>query len=1059
MPKREDIKKVLVIGSGPIVIGQAAEFDYSGTQAAMSLKEEGYEVVLVNSNPATIMTDTEMADKVYIEPLSLEFLERILRKERPDAIVPTLGGQTGLNMAKDLSEAGILAELNIELLGTKLSAIQEAEDREEFKDLMDRLNEPVPESTIATTVEEAVAFADEHGYPVIVRPAYTLGGTGGGIANDHAQLVEISANGLELSPVTQVLIERSIAGFKEIEFEVMRDAADNALIVASMENFDPVGIHTGDSIVVAPVQTLADRELQMMRDAALKIIRALKIEGGVNIQMALDPESFKYYIIEVNPRVSRSSALASKATGYPIAKMAAKIAVGLTLDEIINPVTGTTMAEFEPALDYVIVKIPRWPFDKFASADRRLGTQMKATGEVMAIGRNIEEAMNKAVRSLEIGATGLNDITFDNTTDADLLDALMPARDDRLFMIADLFRRGVSIDDIHNRTKIDYFFLDKVLHLVELEQALKQNVGDADTLELAKRNGFADKTIAGFWGKTVAEVREMRRTMGLQPVYKMVDTVAAEFESQTPYYYSTYEQQNESVVTDKESVLVLGSGPIRIGQGVEFDYATVHAVKAIQAAGYEAIIMNSNPETVSTDFSVSDKLYFEPLILEDVMNVIDLEQPKGVVVQFGGQTAINLAAPLAEHGVQILGTTVADLDRAEDREEFDQVIKQLGLPQPVGKTATTVAGALAAADEVGYPVLVRPSYVLGGRAMEIVTNPDELTDYMGRAVQVSNDHPVLIDSYLMGSEAEVDVLSDGETVIIPGVMEHIERAGVHSGDSMSVYPAQTLSQKVKDEMVAASIDLAKAMNTVGLMNVQFVIHEDTAYVIEVNPRASRTVPFISKVTHLKLAQLATRVMLGERLADMGFETGVIPEPKTVHVKAPIFSFTKLPDVDSLLGPEMKSTGEVMGSDSTFEKALYKAFVASNVKVPTFGNVLFTVADEDKGEARALARRFDDLGFQLVATAGTGAFFAQNGLRVDVLDKISETDNNAVTAMRDGKLQIVVNTTRQDGTTMSDGRLIRNAAIENAVPLFTAFDTVAALLSVLESQSFAVTPMD
>ncbi|KRN77677.1 carbamoyl-phosphate synthase large subunit [Weissella minor] len=1058
MPKREDIQKILVIGSGPIVIGQAAEFDYSGTQAAMSLKEEGYEVVLVNSNPATIMTDTEMADKVYIEPLTLEFLERILRKERPDAIVPTLGGQTGLNMAKDLAEAGVLDELSIELLGTKLSAIEEAEDREEFKDLMERLNEPVPESTIATTVQEALDFADTHSYPVIVRPAYTLGGTGGGIANNYNELLEIAENGLELSPVTQVLIERSIAGFKEIEFEVMRDADDNALIVASMENFDPVGVHTGDSIVMAPVQTLSDREYQMMRDAALKIIRALNIEGGVNIQMALDPKSYKYYIIEVNPRVSRSSALASKATGYPIAKMAAKIAVGLTLDEITNPVTGTTMAEFEPALDYVIVKIPRWPFDKFVTADRRLGTQMKATGEVMAIGRNIEEAMNKAVRSLEIGVTGLDDMRFEGTTDADLLDALMPARDDRLFMVAELLRRGVTPEAIHDRTQIDLFFLDKLLHIIEIEQALQANVGDIETLELAKKNGFADRTVAGLWGKTEHEVKELRDQNNLQPVYKMVDTVAAEFESQTPYYYSSYEQVNESAKTDRESVLVLGSGPIRIGQGVEFDYATVHAVKAIQAAGYEAIIMNSNPETVSTDFSVSDKLYFEPLTLEDVLNVIELEQPKGVVVQFGGQTAINLAAPLEQHGVHILGTSVADLDRAEDREEFDQVIKTLQLPQPVGKTATTVPGALAAAEEIGYPVLVRPSYVLGGRAMEIVSNSDELADYMGRAVQVSNDHPVLIDSYLVGQEAEVDVLSDGETAVIPGIMEHVERAGVHSGDSMSVYPSQSLSQKVKDEMTAASIALAKAMNTVGLMNVQFVIHDNTAYVIEVNPRASRTVPFISKVTHLKLAQLATRVMLGETLADMGFETGLIPESDEVHVKAPIFSFTKLPMVDSLLGPEMKSTGEVMGSDRTYEKALYKAFEASNIKIPEFGTVLLTVADNDKEEALALAKRFDRLGFMLVTTEGTGKFFAENDLRVEIVDKISESENNAVTALRDGRLQIAINTTQADELAESDGRKIRNTAIENAIPLFTNLDTVSALLRVLEGRSFDVEAM-
>ncbi|MDF7626606.1 carbamoyl-phosphate synthase large subunit [Lactobacillaceae bacterium L1_55_11] len=1056
MPKRQDIHKILVIGSGPIVIGQAAEFDYSGTQAALSLKEEGYSVVLVNSNPATIMTDSEIADKVYIEPLSLDFLEQILRKERPDAILPTLGGQTGLNLAKDLSEAGILDELHIELLGTKLSAIEEAEDREEFKELMERLHEPIPESVIATHLDEALEFADQYGYPVIVRPAYTLGGTGGGIAHNHQELAEIASNGLELSPVTQVLIERSIAGFKEIEFEVMRDAHDNALVVASMENFDPVGIHTGDSIVTAPVQTLSDREVQMMRDAALKIIRALKIEGGVNIQMALDPKSYNYYIIEVNPRVSRSSALASKATGYPIAKVSAKIAVGLTLDEIINPVTGTTKAEFEPALDYVVVKIPRWPFDKFVTADRHLGTQMKATGEVMAIGRNFEEGLLKAVRSLEIGVIGLDDMTFPDWSTEDLLDSLMPARDDRLFMLAELLRRGESIETLHKITKIDEFFLDKVAHLVEIEQDLKDHVGDADYLDYAKKNGFADQTIAKLWGwQSAQDVREFRKGQGITPVYKMVDTVAAEFESQTPYYYSTYEQENESIVSDRPSVLVLGSGPIRIGQGVEFDYATVHAVEAIQAAGYEAIIMNSNPETVSTDFSISDKLYFEPLTLEDVLNVTDLEKPMGVVVQFGGQTAINLAEPLAENGIKILGTSVENLNRAEDREAFDQVIKELNLPQPKGMTATTVDGALEAAQKIGYPVLIRPSYVLGGRAMEIVVDDHELKDYMQRAVKVSHDHPVLIDSYLIGQEAEVDVLSDGQTAVIPGIMEHIERAGIHSGDSMSVYPPQYLSEKVRKEIVDASINLAKALGTVGLMNVQFVIHEDKAYVIEVNPRASRTVPFISKVTHIPLAQLATRVMLGEKLADLGYKTGLAPEDDKVHVKAPIFSFTKLPAVDSLLGPEMKSTGEVMGSDTTLPKALYKAFIASNIQVPQYGNVLFTVADGDKEEALQLAQRFNDLGFSLYATAGTGQYLIDHGLPVEILDKIDESDNNPLQALRDQKLQVVVNTTQVDDRAEEDGQRIRAAAIENGVPLFTALDTVKAFLDVLESRSFTV----
>ncbi|CAH0417252.1 carbamoyl-phosphate synthase large subunit [Periweissella fabaria] len=1054
MPKRTDIKKILVIGSGPIVIGQAAEFDYSGAQACISLREEGYEVILINSNPATIMTDVEIADKVFIEPITLDFVSKIIRQELPDAILPTLGGQTGLNMAKQLSESGILAEFDVELLGTKLEAIEEAEDREEFKMLMERLNEPVPESTIAVTTQEALDFANEIGYPVVVRPAYTLGGFGGGFANNEQELAETAANGLELSPVTQVLIEKSIAGYKEIEFEVMRDAVDNALIVASMENFDPVGVHTGDSIVVSPVQTLSDREYQMMRDVALKIIRALKIEGGVNIQMALNPLSMQYYIIEVNPRVSRSSALASKATGYPIAKMAAKIAVGLNLDEITNPVTGTTLAEFEPALDYVVAKIPRWPFDKFTAADRSLGTQMKATGEVMAIGRNMEEALLKAVRSLEIGVIHGNELKYADFSDQELKDALVPARDDRLFMLFELIRRGVTIEEIHDITKIDIWFLDKLLHIVEIE-ALLVNDQSVAALTLAKKNGFSDEAIAGFWNKTAKEVRDIRKAEKVQPVYKMVDTVAAEFKSKTPYYYGTYEQENDVIVNDKPSVLVLGSGPIRIGQGVEFDYATVHSVRAIQDAGYEAIIMNSNPETVSTDFSISDKLYFEPLTIEDVLNVIDLEQPIGVVVQFGGQTAINLAKPLVENGVKVLGTSVEALDRAEDRELFDQVIKKLDLPQPVGATATTVEHAVEVAQQIGYPVLVRPSYVLGGRAMEIVASDDDLRDYMQRAVQVSNEHPVLIDSYLVGSEAEVDVISDGETVVIPGILEHIERAGVHSGDSMGVYPPQTMSANVKDQIIKASIALAKELQTFGLMNIQFVIHDDVAYVIEVNPRASRTVPFMSKVTKIPMAQIASKIMLGTKLADLGFETGLYPETEGVHVKAPIFSFNKLPMVDSTLGPEMKSTGEVMGSDVTFPKALYKAFLAANVSVPKHGNIMFTVADADKQEAMGLAKRFRALGFQIYATQNTANVFEDGGVKTRVMGKLTESDNNAVSALKDRKLQIVVNTMDNSRRTTNDGAEIREAAIENAVPLFTSLDTVAAFLDVLEDQALSL----
>ncbi len=1058
MPKRADIKKILVIGSGPIIIGQAAEFDYSGTQASLSLREEGYSVVLVNSNPATIMTDTEIADQVYIEPLTLPFIKRILRKERPDALLATIGGQTALNLAKELAEDGILEELKIELLGTKLKAIEAAEDREKFKQLMEALKEPVPESRIARTLEQAVHFADQIGYPIIVRPAYTLGGTGGEIVENSEQLTEVAKNGLELSPVTQVLIEKSIAGYKEIEFEVMRDGNDNALIVASMENFDPVGIHTVDSIVVSPVQTLSDREYQMLRDAALKIIRALKIEGGVNIQLALDPDSLRYYIIEVNPRVSRSSALASKATGYPIAKMAAKIAIGLTLDEIVNPVTGTTKAEFEPALDYVAVKIPRWPFDKFAEADRELGTQMKATGEVMAIGRNFETALMKAIRSLEIGTFALDDLTYSDLSNQDLLNRLMPATDERLFMVADLLRRGITIGQIHEKSQIDEFFLDKILHLIEIEKELKMHVLDFKILKIAKENGFPDVTIARYWQLEEKELRHLRKKEDLFPVYKMVDTVAGEFSSKTPYYYSTYELENESLKEKRPSVLVVGSGPIRIGQGVEFDYATVHCVKAIQKAGYKAIVINSNPETVSTDFSVSDKLYFEPLTLEDVLNVIDLEKPIGVVVQFGGQTAINLAGRLENNGVKLLGTSLKDINRSEDREDFNQVIKKLDLSQPFGKTATFTQ-ALSVAEEVGYPLLIRPSYVLGGRAMEIVTNRQDLSDYMKRAVKVSLKHPVLIDSYLTGREAEIDLLSDGQTIIVPGIMEHIERAGVHSGDSMSVYPSQYLDQNVQEQMLDAAFKLAKELHTIGLMNVQFVIHEQQAYVIEVNPRASRTLPFISKATDLPLAQLATRVMLGEKLADLGFKSGLMAPKKLVYVKAPVFSFNKLPKVDSSLGPEMKSTCEVMGVDRSLAKVLYKAFVAAGFKVREHGNVLFTIADRDKKEALTLAKRFDELGYVLWATAGTSSFLHENHLPVRQLGKISEDQLNPVTAMRQGKLQIVINRLKTDEPLESDGRAIRAAAIENGVPLFTSLDTVAAFLQVLESRSFNVSAIN
>ena len=932
MPKRKDIHKIMVIGSGPIVIGQAAEFDYAGTQACLALKEEGYQVVLVNSNPATIMTDKEIADKVYIEPLTIEFVSRILRKERPDALLPTLGGQTGLNMAMQLSKAGILDELGIELLGTKLSAIDQAEDRDQFKQLMEELGQPIPESEIVTSVEEAVAFAQTIGYPVIVRPAFTLGGTGGGMCANENELREIAESGLKLSPVTQCLIERSIAGFKEIEYEVMRDSADNALVVCNMENFDPVGIHTGDSIVFAPTQTLSDSEHQILRDASLNIIRALKIEGGCNVQLALDPHSFNYYVIEVNPRVSRSSALASKATGYPIAKLAAKIAVGLTLDEMINPVTGTTYAMFEPALDYVVAKIPRFPFDKFEQGERRLGTQMKATGEVMAIGRNIEESLLKACRSLEIGVHHNEMSTLTAVSDDQLMAKIVKAQDDRLFYLSEALRRGYTIEELASLTKIDLFFLDKLLHIIELEHELKAVPDDLDKLKKAKRYGFSDLKIAELWQVDETHVRELRLVNGIVPVYKMVDTCAAEFDAKTPYFYSTYEWQNESTLSDKESVLVLGSGPIRIGQGVEFDYATVHSVKAIQEAGYEAIIMNSNPETVSTDFSVSDKLYFEPLTFEDVMNVIDLEQPKGVVVQFGGQTAINLAQALSKAGVTILGTQVDDLDRAENRDQFEKTLKALGIPQPPGQTATNEAEALAAASHIGFPVLVRPSYVLGGRAMEIVENAEDLQRYMKTAVKASPEHPVLIDSYIVGKECEVDAISDGELVLIPGIMEHIERAGVHSGDSMAVYPPQGLSKQIQETITDYTRRLAIGLNCIGMMNIQFVIKDEQVYVIEVNPRASRTVPFLSKVTNIPMAQVATKLILGQKLRDLDYGDGLYPESQLVHIKAPVFSFTKLAQVDSLLGPEMKSTGEVMGSDISLEKALYLSVI--HISEPT-----------------------------------------------------------------------------------------------------------------------------
>ncbi|MHA6727497.1 carbamoyl-phosphate synthase large subunit [Chryseobacterium sp. A301] len=1058
--KRTDIKTILVIGSGPIIIGQAAEFDYAGTQACLALREEGYRVILINSNPATIMTDVEIADKVYIEPISLPFVSHIIRKERPDALLPTLGGQIGLNMAIELEKSGILEECEVEVLGTKLSAINKAEDRDLFRELMNELNEPVPESDIVTTVEGAISFANKIGYPVIVRPAFTMGGTGGGIADTEAQLKEITELGLKYSPVTQCLIERSIAGFKEIEYEVMRDANDNAIVVCNMENIDPVGVHTGDSIVVAPSQTLSDREYQLLRNASLKIIRALGIEGGCNVQLALDPHSFNYYIIEVNPRVSRSSALASKATGYPIAKLAAKIAVGLTLDEMMNPVTGKTYACFEPALDYVVTKIPRFPFDKFETADRRLSTQMKATGEVMAIGRTFEESIQKAIRSLETGIRhlGLKQKQAQELTPEDIERRIRVCDDERLFVIGEALRRGYDWMQIVEWSKIDPFFIWKLKKLVDFEKTISSSKMDLEVLNDAKKLGFSDKNIAFLWGITQREVFEFRKRSGLMPVYKMVDTCAAEFESETPYFYGTYEQENESVRSGKEKIIVLGSGPIRIGQGVEFDYATVHSVWAIKQMGYESIIINNNPETVSTDFSISDKLYFEPLTEEDVMNIIELEKPKGVIVQFGGQTAINLADKLASHGVQILGTSLEDLDRSENRDKFEKALQEMGIPMPKGRTSFSKEGAIEIADSIGYPVLVRPSYVLGGRAMEIVYNETELAHYMENAVEASPEHPVLVDKYMTGKEVEVDAICDGETVVIPGIMEHIERAGVHSGDSIAVYPPQNINEKCMAQLIDYTERLAKGLGVIGLMNVQYVLFEDQVYVIEVNPRSSRTVPFLSKITEVPMANLATKVILGESLKSLGYESGLVEAKEGVYVKVPVFSFSKLTKVDTSLGPEMKSTGEVMGKDTTLEKALYKGFIAAGRRVPLHGAILFTVADKHKEEAAVFARRFHEVGFRIWATQGTAKYFQEVGIPVKIGYKIGQEDVNLIDLIQKGKVQYVVNTTTKGKQAERDGFQIRRMSVENGVPCLTSMDTVEAILKVIESMSFKMQPM-
>lgn len=1061
MPKNKDLKKILVIGSGPIVIGQAAEFDYAGTQACQALKEEGMEVVLINSNPATIMTDTNMADKVYIEPITLEFVTQIIRQERPDGLLPTLGGQTGLNMAVELARAGVLERENVKLLGTQLTAIEKAEDRDLFRDLMRELEQPVPDSTIVTTVKEAVDFANEIGYPIIVRPAYTLGGTGGGICANEEELLETVASGIRYSPIGQCLIEKSIAGMKEVEYEVMRDANDNCIVVCNMENFDPVGVHTGDSIVVAPSQTLSDREYQMLRSASLKIIRALNIEGGCNVQFALDPFSYQYYVIEVNPRVSRSSALASKATGYPIAKMAAKIAIGYTLDEIVNPVTGQTYACFEPTLDYIVSKIPRWPFDKFTAANRKLGTQMKATGEVMAIGRTFEESIHKAIRSLEIGVHRLY-LKETDLLDKETLEArLIKPDDERIFLIAEAFRRGYTLQQIQDLTKIDWWFLSKLEGLIQFEEQLVQPELTEELLYEAKRKGFTDRAIAevrrnadkGLNFTQEADIRAFRLSLNLKPVYKMVDTCAAEFEATTPYYYSTYETEDEVKETAKQKVVVLGSGPIRIGQGIEFDYSTVHAVWAIQKAGYEAVIINNNPETVSTDFNTSDRLYFEPLFFEDVMNVIEHEKPIGVIVQFGGQTAINLAAPLAKAGVRILGTDLESIDAAEDRKKFEALLRELSIAQPPGGTVTSVDQAVGMASNFGYPVLVRPSYVLGGRAMEIVYSDEELLSYMEYAVKINPEHPVLIDRYMLGKEVEVDAICDKETVLIPGIMEHVERAGVHSGDSIAVYPPQTISDEIKQQIIDITTKIARGLQVVGLVNIQFVIYQNQAYVIEVNPRSSRTVPFLSKVTKIPMANVATRVIMGEKLADMGYETGLWPEDDYVSVKVPVFSFAKLRRVDTTLGPEMKSTGEVMGRDRTFAKALYKGLIGSGMKIPPTGAIIATVADKDKEEAIEILSGFYKLGYKIVATGGTAKALEEAGLHVTRVNKLSEGSPNILDLIRNGEAHFVVNTLTKGKTPERDGFRIRREAVENGVVCMTSLDTVRALWHMLEAINF------
>ena len=1058
MPKRTDLHKIMVIGSGPIVIGQAAEFDYAGTQACYALKEEGYEVVLCNSNPATIMTDTTVADKVYMEPLTLEYMARIIRFERPDAILPGIGGQTGLNLAMELERKGVLRECRVELLGTKSGSIERAEDRERFKELCERLGEPVIPSRITYDVEDAVKAAREIGYPVVLRPAFTLGGTGGGFADNEEELTEIGRNAFQLSPVHQVLVEKSVKGYKEIEYEVIRDSRDTAITVCNMENLDPVGIHTGDSIVVCPSQTLTNREYHMLRDSALKIIRALEIEGGCNVQFALDPNSFQYYLIEVNPRVSRSSALASKASGYPIARVSAKIGVGMTLDEIQ---LANTPACFEPSLDYVVTKMPRFPFDKFPEASRRLGTQMKATGEVMSIGRTFEESLLKAIRSLETGLSHLHSSRFDGMRTDDLFDEIREGLDDRIFAIAELIRRGASLESIHSLTAIDMFFLRKLRNVVDEEEILRQHPGDAEALRRAKRMGFSDREIAALWDTTETEVFSMRQRKAIVPVYKMIDTCASEFQSYVPYFYSTYEEENESPVSEKKTIVVLGSGPIRIGQGIEFDYSTVHAVQTIKRAGFEAIIINNNPETVSTDYTCADKLYFEPLCVEDVLNIIAMEKPAGVIATLGGQTAINLAAPLAEHGVTIIGTGCAAIERAENRDSFEHVLQRLHIPQPRGTAVTNVADGVRAAGEIGYPVLVRPSFVLGGRAMQIVAKEEALRRYLQSAVEIDADKPVLVDKYIKGREVEVDAICDGENVFVPGIMELVERTGVHSGDSISVYPSFSISNKAKGTILQYTKQLGLGIGIVGLFNIQFIVDEqDRVYIIEVNPRSSRTVPFLSKATGYSLADIATEVILGKSLRAQGIFDLYPAERRRHYVKVPVFSFSKLKGTDAYLSPEMKSTGEAIGYDDQLSRAMYKALQASGMKLLNYGTVLVTLADEDKREALPLVRRFYEMGFNIEATVGTANYLKEHGIRTRIRRKLSEGSTEILESIRAGYVSYVINTRAiLSGVHYADGIEIRRCASENNVTMLTSLDTVRVLLDVLEEMTIGVSRID